>query len=160
MFCAEQPSHTLGEWAQRSSQYHPLSPADGGIIRKVINPCSAVLEAVYSKAGRQCPAYLARVGVEITPGAICNVGPKSEKVICLWEGNSLCGRMQTGAKCRLGPRCHPLDSLQGITWTSPVDTILGVESWWESCPACAHRAPLPLGPASSRCGAQGSVREW
>lgn len=36
----------------------PLSPTDGGIIRKVINPCSVVLETIYSKADKQSPTIL------------------------------------------------------------------------------------------------------
>lgn len=48
----------------------PPSPSAGGIIREVINPCSAVLGAIYSKADKQHPAEWARPGVEITPGAI------------------------------------------------------------------------------------------
>lgn len=79
----------------------PLSPTDGGIIRKVINPCSALLETIYSKADKQCPAYWARVGVEMTPGATRIGGPQSEKVISFWEGNSPSGHTQTDANCLL-----------------------------------------------------------
>lgn len=55
----------------------PLSPTNGGIIRKVINPCSAVLETIYSKV--ESPAHEAKVGIEIAPYAMCVVGPKSRR---------------------------------------------------------------------------------
>lgn len=79
----------------------PLSPTEVGIIREVINPCSAVLETIYSKADKQYPARWARVGMEMAPGAVCIVGPQPEKGICCWEGNSLFGQVQTDANCLL-----------------------------------------------------------
>lgn len=71
----------------------PLSPANGGIIRKVINPCSAVLETIYSKV--ESPAHEARVGMEIASDAMHVVGRFKRAVICFQEGTSLSNPMET-----------------------------------------------------------------